>query len=311
MKPSPAKPIVLLCAVAAMLALAAPATAAARVSAVRARASSLLFVQETDRGSIVKVGPGAFRLTLDGVSPSVSTFTDRPHRRAGVEGLSGFVHGWSADGFGADPPNAALVVHRAPRSRDVALLTLAHPRYDRRRETLTYRATPLHGTGARSLAALAKRADPVRTRRFGGASLFIDDGNDTAYEHVTLRFSQVLPGFGNRLVVSVGSADPPSWSLGPPGGSASGLQLDSPEEALPISQYAVDPGVLSITLNQAEALPVPYSFSVGLYLEGSSTTGDFFLTATGNPSAQVTAQVGSETPRSVLSSPTPFGWPSP
>jgi hypothetical protein len=136
---------------------------------------SLLYVQETAGGSIERLGAGAYRLRLTGVSPRVTTFTDRPHRRAGRQGLEGFVAGWSGNGFAADPPNAALVLDHVPASHDVALLTLSHPHYDRARKTLTYRATPLHGRDT-ALASFARRADPVRAGEFGGASLFIDDG---------------------------------------------------------------------------------------------------------------------------------------
>src|SRR4051812_44241822 len=81
---------------------------------------SLLYVQQTSETSIERLGHGAYRLRLTGVSPRISTFTDRPQRRAGIQGLDGFVKSWEGNGFAADPPNAALVLDHAPASRDVA-----------------------------------------------------------------------------------------------------------------------------------------------------------------------------------------------
>jgi hypothetical protein len=152
---------------------------------------SLLYVQETAGGSIERLGDGAYRLRLTGVSPRVTTFTDRPQRRAGSQGLEGFVGSWGANGFAADAPNAALVLDHAPASRDVALLTLSHPHYDRARQTLTYRATPLHGRET-ALTSFARRADPIRAGELGGASLFVDDGGSEA-ANIVFTFSSAEP----------------------------------------------------------------------------------------------------------------------
>lgn len=173
MKPSATK-LLILCG--ALLGLTVFASTAAAAPAKSGHAKgSLLYVQETAGGSIERLGDSAYRLRLTGVSPRVTTFTDRPRRRAGRQGLEGFIGSWRANGFAADPPNAALVLDRAPAARDVALLTLSHPHYNRTRQTLTYRATPLRG-GDTALASFARRADPLKAGELGAASLFIDDG---------------------------------------------------------------------------------------------------------------------------------------
>lgn len=160
----------------ALLVLAALASTAAAAPAASGQAKgSLLYVQEGAGGSLERLGAGAYRLRLTGVSPRVTTFTDRPRRRAGRQSTAGFVQSWKANGFTADPPNAALVLDDAGAARDIALLTLSNPRFDRGRQTLTYRATPLRGREP-ALAAFARRADPLRSGRFAAASLFIDDG---------------------------------------------------------------------------------------------------------------------------------------
>jgi hypothetical protein len=109
MKPSAAKLLIALLG----LAVFAPTAAAAPAGGGHAE-GSLLYLQETAGGSIQRLGAGAYRLRLTGVSPRVTTFTDRPRRRAGRQGLEGFVGSWKANGFAADPPNAALVLDHAP-----------------------------------------------------------------------------------------------------------------------------------------------------------------------------------------------------
>jgi hypothetical protein len=170
MKPFAAKLLIALLGLAVFASTAAAAPAGSGHSP-----GSLLYVQETAGGSIQRLGAGSYRLRLTGVSPRVTTFTDRPRRRAGRQSLEGFVGSWKANGFAADPPNAALVLDHAPASHDVALLTVSHPRYNRARQTLTYRATPLHGRD-NALASFARGADPLRAGNLGSASLFVDDG---------------------------------------------------------------------------------------------------------------------------------------
>lgn len=165
----------------------------------------LLYVQQTSGGSILRVGPGAYRLRLTGVSPRVTTFTDRPRRRAGSQGIEGFVHKWEANGFGADPPNAALVSDHAPASRDVALLTLSHPRYDRATQTLTYRVAPLHGRDP-ALASFAGRADPLSAGELGSASLFVDDGGGDP-DTITVNFQNAeLTTTSLQIIIGGGGA---------------------------------------------------------------------------------------------------------
>ncbi len=211
MKPFTTKLLIALLglAVFASTAVAAPASSAPSKG-------SLLYVQETAGGSIQRLGDGAYRLRLTGISPRVTTFTDRPRRRAGSQGLEGFVGSWGANGFTADPPNAALVLDHAPAAHDVALLTLSHPHYNRAGQTLTYRATPLHGRDT-ALASFARRADPVRAGDLGAASLFVDDGGGSASTLITFNISGEATTTTVQFLVSGGAA----WSLS----SASALSI--------------------------------------------------------------------------------------
>jgi hypothetical protein len=70
----------------------------------------LLFVHTPDGGTLAPAEEGSgLELTLTGVSPLVVWFTDCPARQAGHVPMAVFVGDWE-DGFGDDPPNAALSV---------------------------------------------------------------------------------------------------------------------------------------------------------------------------------------------------------
>jgi hypothetical protein len=201
MKPFGAKLLIALLGLAVFASTAAAAPASSGPSP-----GSLLYVQETAGGSIQRLGVGSYRLRLTGVSPRVTTFTDRPRRRAGRQSLEGFIGSWKANGFAADPPNAALVLDHAPASHDIALLTLSHPRYNRARQTLSYRATLLHGRD-NALASFARGADPVRAGNLGSASLFVDDGG--ALSTVVFNVFGEVTANTVQFLISDGGA----WSL--------------------------------------------------------------------------------------------------
>lgn len=153
-----------------------------------AGATPLLFVQQTDGGTLEKTGASTYRLTLRGVAPSVAAFADRPGRTATSERASTFVSRWRGR-FGTDAPNAALVIDGVPRGRDVAMLTLSAPRYRPRAHTLTYTARALRGDAGPALKAFHTRRDPVRALRFGAASLFIDDASDLMAQQMMVTFT--------------------------------------------------------------------------------------------------------------------------
>lgn len=257
MKPLMSK-LLIVCAALLGLTVFASTAAAAPEGGSHAK-GSLLYVQETAGGSIQRLGHGAYRLRLTGVSPRVTTFTDRPRRRAGSQGLGGFVGSWGANGFAADPPNAALVLDHAPDSRDVALLTLSHPHYDRARQTLTYRATPLHGRDT-ALASFARRADPVAAGRLGAASLFVDDGGGSLSSVVTFDISGEATSNTVLFIVSGGAA----WSLN----STSALEVAG---SIPITAFFATRGALNLGLPPGSALNIAVSIPIE-HQEGDAPT---------------------------------------
>jgi hypothetical protein len=135
---------------------------------------STLYLQQASGGTLK-----GNTLTLRGVDPSTTTFADRPQRTGGAQTTSAFVSGFTR-AFGSDAPNAALQIAGAPASRDVALLELRAPRYDAAKRTLTYTVRHLRSTASKSLAGLGARNDGAKVKRFGHATLFIDDGGATS-----------------------------------------------------------------------------------------------------------------------------------
>ena len=252
-------PIKLLIVCGAVLGLAVPVSPAAAAPVKSGRATgSLLYVQRTAGGSIERLRGGAYRLRLTGVSPRVTTFTDRPRRRAGQQGLESFLGSWQANGFAADPPNAALVLDRAPASHDVALLTLSHPRYDRATHTLTYRVAPLHGRDL-ALAAFSRRADPVRVEHLGAASLFVDDGGGGL---ATVVFN-VIDGEATANTVKFLVFDGGAWSLDP-------RRALSFNGTFPVNYLYATENALSLGLSPGTALD--FTVSVPIEDRGAGTT---------------------------------------
>jgi hypothetical protein len=127
-----------------------------------------LYVQQAASGALI-----GDKLVLSGVARRTVRFDDRPGRTGGVLSVRGFVRTWRSS-FAGSPPNAALVVHNAPAARDVALLELRRPRYNRRRRTLTFAVRRLRQTGSDRLKGFARRSDGRRVRRFGSVELLID-----------------------------------------------------------------------------------------------------------------------------------------
>lgn len=268
-----------------LLALVALASLAPSATAARGKVSgpgSLLFVQQTQGGSLRQLGSGNFKLELTGVSPRVSTFTDRPRRHAGSQRLRDFVSGWSKAGFAADPPNAALVLDHGPRSRDLALVTLSHPRYDRRQKTLTYRIRPLHGKDLGALAAFAKRADPVRAGNFGSASLFVDNGaGEVGYADINVTVNNATPGQLFQLTVSpVGGRA--GWAI-PSSRGLIGPELSTAQPGLPLTRFFASAG--AIVLETApEGSPFNFVLDATVEYEGTETAT---LTVNGAPGANI------------------------
>ena len=125
----------------------------------------------------------------------VTSFTDRPARRAGTLSPRRLVRRWRALGFVEDPPNAALVLADAPRDNDIVILELGRPRLVARGRAIALRAQPVPQRNPDALARFVRRADRRVAVRFGPASLFIDPSGQ---QTVTVSFA--VTGLGNSIL---------------------------------------------------------------------------------------------------------------
>jgi hypothetical protein len=137
-------------------------------------ASSWLYVQRADAGSLEQAGEG-YALTLRGVDPEVLAFTDRPERQTALLTVPLMLETL----FKGDqpPPNAAIELARGPEERDVGAFELHAPRYSRQGHTISYRAEVLEDVSGSGLSHLADRLDRRLPGRFGSASLYIDSSS--------------------------------------------------------------------------------------------------------------------------------------
>ncbi len=134
---------------------------------------SILFVQEAPSGSLVPAGNGVCTLTLSGVVPYTTYFSDRPERIAGFYPLQDFLAGfnWSA------APGAAISRPDAKESEDTLIVTLSDPRYNRTANELVYTVKIIADYKGAGLKELAAKADPKLPENLGRVSLFIDSGS--------------------------------------------------------------------------------------------------------------------------------------
>lgn len=232
---------------AAVAALALPLGGALASPATAATGESLLYVQSASEGSLTQVrGTRRFRLVLDGVGAGVARLSDRPHREAGQEKVRRFVSQWRSRGFADSAPAAALVLDDAPSTRDVLLLTLRKPRYDASRARLSYDAVPLGGAADPALARFDRRRDEVRTLRFGGSTLFVDDGAALRYLTLQLVFSNIAPA--SAVSLALDPAGGVAFTTGAPQSDTPGVGVASiVGSPLPLSSFAVGARRLDIT----------------------------------------------------------------
>lgn len=112
-----------------------------------------LFVQAATSAKIEahKEHKNQYLLTLIGISPYVSYFSDRPYRTAGHMKVEKFENLWKEkgkDSFQVDPPNAELVAIQLQPEDKVLNYTveLTKPRYDKKAGTVTYIVKPVKGS---------------------------------------------------------------------------------------------------------------------------------------------------------------------
>jgi hypothetical protein len=142
-----------------LLGLMAPAASAAD-------APEILFSANPKNVQIVKSGK-TLRLVMP-ANARTTWFTDRPERKAGSTNLRRLAATWTAMGFRADPPNAALILTHKGQIR-THVVTLTRPRIRNGRVSYRIRAVPNQDEAGH------RHTDPLRRGRYARAQLFIDD----------------------------------------------------------------------------------------------------------------------------------------
>jgi hypothetical protein len=138
---------------------------------------SFMFVQTAQSGTFVPVAgeDNLYTLTLKGVAPQTTAFSDRPERIVVQVPMQKFLDGMC---FGPENgPNAALEILDANEEEDVAVVELFDPVYDAANKTLKYNVSILEQPD-HSYAVFNERADEALPETFGPAALFIDDCPD-------------------------------------------------------------------------------------------------------------------------------------
>lgn len=128
---------------------------------------------------VVSARGGSFdgkHLTLTGVQPQLTWFSDRPARRAGLLDTASLEEAFFARQV---PPNAALVLDGSPASRDVVVVELSKARYDSNEHRLSFATKVVKPDDVfrvvhPRLSEFADRSDAKIPKRFDASALFID-----------------------------------------------------------------------------------------------------------------------------------------
>jgi hypothetical protein len=134
-----------------------------------------VFIQEGNSGSFMKDESGNYTLIINGVVPYTIYFSDRPARDAGFAEMEKFINGF--DWNPADPPNAAVMLKNETEDKDVVVVELTSPAYDKANQTLTYSAKVIADYISESQwhQDLVQRADDAIPEEFDHVIIAIDD----------------------------------------------------------------------------------------------------------------------------------------
>ncbi|MFN7151412.1 MAG: hypothetical protein ACK4V6_18285, partial [Microthrixaceae bacterium] len=132
-----------------------------------------LFTETATGGTFTTDADGTHTLTLNGIDPEVTAFTDRPDRDTAIVSTEMFVRSWPSI-FEDSAPNAVLVEHEPTGASDSFVLTLTDPKLDG--TTLTFTAEIVDGKDhSDQLPGLTPTPHREPPATFSTTSLFIDD----------------------------------------------------------------------------------------------------------------------------------------
>lgn len=209
-----------------------------------------LFVLSAQSGRLDRVSGSrrTFRLVVRDPQGDVTSFTDRPGRKAGHMKFGSFIRHWNRLGFKDEPPNAAIVIADAPHSRDVLVVDLSKPNL-LPGDAVAFTAKVLKGSATGALSRFRKQADKRIAASFGDFSLFIDPSGQPYGVQFVLK-GVAAPGFAVRFLD--GSVDPVGSSLATSG----------PTNLFAFSQgFRIQPRQLSV------APGAPIDASVSIYVD--------------------------------------------
>jgi hypothetical protein len=169
----------------------------------------VLFVQSAGQGTLVPVkgSQNELVLILRDVTPSTLWFTDRPARESGSvateDAITRIGFDNNSPGSSDGPPNAVLSLQDSTEAHDMLAVTLRNPKYDATAKTLQYSVTKLPDVTNASLPVPVQQLDTSLPRKFGHATLFIDDVVGDYPITVEFRF-KVLRGNTKVTITPVG-----------------------------------------------------------------------------------------------------------
>lgn len=119
--------------------------------------------------------PGYYTLKLQGVSPEMISFSNRPKREATVGTTLEFINDWytdqTANNYRVNPPNATLALSSEKYS-DMMVLCLENPVYDEKNKIMTYKVKPIEIKNDKKTET---RLPCIPPQSFQKSILFIDD----------------------------------------------------------------------------------------------------------------------------------------
>lgn len=141
----------------------------------KAPQSSVLYIQTANLAGLKQTDAksGTYQLTLSGVNPMVTFFSDRPTRVEGQIGNAVYLQTWNQGGknsFNKDAPNAVVsgVAKIGNDDKTVNIvMELSQPEIDTKHQTITYQAKALSSSETSLVLDAA---------RLNFATVFIDGG---------------------------------------------------------------------------------------------------------------------------------------
>jgi hypothetical protein len=116
--------------------------------------ADVLYIQTANNASLTQLNKSkqSYQLTLSGVNPMVTYFSDRPERLVGQIGNAVYLQTWNQGGkqsFDKDAPNAVVsgVANVNGKSKNVnVVMELSNPVVNMKKHTITYDAESLSST---------------------------------------------------------------------------------------------------------------------------------------------------------------------